>query len=413
MIPKVANVSQLAYFISRRVSVKEGGQFSRLVYVVAIAGIAVGVAIMVAAYLILAGFRAEIKGKVYDFSGHIHVQGFTTKQGMEEASIANLLDWMVLQEDPAVASVEPVAYLPALLRLSNEEVEGLVIKGVNTAFDTVRFAKYLEEGRFPAFGKGGYTTEVLISTHQALRLQLKVGDRVNAFFFQNPPRARPLQIVGLYNTGFEEFDRNTLIGDLGMLQRLNNWDPQEAGMLEIHLNREEDYSYGMDLLNGFAGFEYFVQDVRRKYLDTFDWLLIITNNVNTFLGLIMFVACFNMAAVLFILIMERKNMIGILKALGSPDQQIRRIFWFLGLKIVLRGLFIGNAIGLGVCWLQYRFALIRLDPENYFMDRVPVRWDWGPVLFINALTLSLVLIALFIPLRRVSRITPVESIRFD
>lgn len=406
-------MSQFAYFISGRVSVKGGGQFSRLVYVVAIAGIAVGVAIMVAAYLILAGFRTEIKAKVYDFSGHVHVRGFSTSQGMEEASISNQQEWMGLMDNPAIASVEAVAYLPALLRLANDEVEGLVIKGVNASFDTLRFGKYLEEGRFPSLVNEGYTTEVLISTQQARRLQLELGERVNAFFFQNPPRARPLQIVGIYNTGFEEFDRNIIIGDLGMIQRLNNWGLDEAGMLEIHLQNEQDYDYALSLVDDFAGFEYFVQDVRRKYLDTFDWLLIITNNVNTFLGLIMFVACFNMAAVLFILIMERKNMIGILKALGSPDQEIRRIFWFLGAKIVMRGLLIGNAIGIGICWLQYRFSIIKLDPTNYFMDEVPVHWEWGPVLFINALTLLLVLMALFIPLQRVSRITPVESIRFD
>jgi lipoprotein-releasing system permease protein len=368
---------------------------------------------MVAAYLILAGFRSEIKQKIFDFSGHVHVQAFSTNQAMEEASIADLRKWMELIENPRILSVEPVAYLPAILRLKDGEVEGLVIKGVNVAFDTTRFKKYLEEGRFPKLSGEGYTTEVVISTNQAQRLQLRPGDKVNAFFFQNPPRARPLQVVGVYNTGFEEFDRNTIIGDLGMLQRLNGWSPNEAGLLEIHLRSEEDLPEAFTIIDDFAGFEYYVQDVRRKYLDTFDWLLIITNNVNTFLGLIMFVACFNMAAVLFILIMERKNMIGLLKALGGTNHQIRRIFWLLGGKIVVRGLFLGNAIGLGLCWVQFQFSVIKLDPENYFMNKVPVQWDWGAVLFINLLTLLLVMLALFIPLQRVSRIAPVESIRFD
>jgi lipoprotein-releasing system permease protein len=321
--------------------------------------------------------------------------------------------WQILLANPGILSIEAVAYKPAMLRLNDEEVEGVVIKGVGPLFDTLRFAKYLEQGRFPLRGESAYSTEILISNTQARRLQLELGSRVNAFFFQAPPRARPLQVVGIYNTGFEEFDRNTVIADLGMLQRLNNWNDQEAGLLEIHLRSEEDIPQVFAIVDDFAGFQYFTQDVRRKFLDTFDWLLIITNNVNTFLGLIIFVACFNMVAVLFILIMERTNMIGLLKALGSSDKQIRQIFWLMGVKIVSRGLLIGNLLGLGLAYLQYRFHWIKLDPENYFMSFVPIRWEWTPILLINLMTLALVLLALFIPLGRVARIAPSESIRFD
>ena len=413
MIPKLMHVAQFAYFVAKRISVKQGGAFSRLVYRVAIAGIAVGIAIMTVAYLILAGFRTEIKQKIFDFSGHIHVQKFTPSQAMDEAAIPDMDRWQILLANPGILSIEAVAYKPAMLRLNDEEVEGVVIKGVGPLFDTLRFAKYLEQGRFPLRGESAYSTEILISNTQARRLQLELGSRVNAFFFQAPPRARPLQVVGIYNTGFEEFDRNTVIADLGMLQRLNNWNDQEAGLLEIHLRSEEDIPQVFAIVDDFAGFQYFTQDVRRKFLDTFDWLLIITNNVNTFLGLIIFVACFNMVAVLFILIMERTNMIGLLKALGSSDKQIRQIFWLMGVKIVSRGLLIGNLLGLGLAYLQYRFHWIKLDPENYFMSFVPIRWEWTPILLINLMTLALVLLALFIPLGRVARIAPSESIRFD
>lgn len=402
----------LPYFLANRISVKGGGSFSALVYYVAIGGIAIGIAIMTISYLILEGFRVEIKSKVYDFTGHIHVRSFGLSNSMEEASIGNSDFWRELEEEDEIIAVYEVAHKPALLR-TGEEVEGVVLKGLPHYYDTLLFSPYLKRGRFPNFKEETAGTEVLLSETLARRLQLDTGSRVNAFFFQDPPRARRLDVVGIYSTGFTDFDAGILLVDLNLIRRLNNWKPDEAGQLEIRLRSEADYDSGLDLVEDYAGFEYYVQDVRRKYLDTFDWLQIITNNVNVFLGLIMFVACFNMVAVLFILIMERTRMVGVLKALGAEDGLIRKVFLILGSKILWRGMLIGNVLGLGLAALQSGFRIIKLDPENYFMEYVPISWHIPALIWINAVTAILVLIALFLPLRRISAIEPVKSIRFD
>ncbi|MFC2186408.1 ABC transporter permease [Fulvivirgaceae bacterium LMO-SS25] len=402
----------LAFFIAQKISIKSSGKFSALVYRIAVAGIAMGVAIMLVSFLILDGFRNEIKQKVFDFSGHVHVSKFTLSGSFEENPINQLARWQELEDLPAVNQVIEVASKPALLRV-DDEVEGIVIKGVPAHYKVENFQKYIKEGSFIQFDSTGYTTQVLISETLATRMRLELGMNVNAFFFQDPPRARRLEIVGIYSTGFEDFDKQIIIGDIGMIRRLNDWSDDEAGGMEIYLNSEDDIPSVIAHLEEWAGYEYYFESIKRKYLETFDWLQIITNNVNIFLCLILFVACFNMVSVLFIMIMERTNMIGILKAMGGEDQLIRRIFWVLGSRILFKGILIGNLIGCGLAFVQYRWKVIKLDPENYFMEFVPIQWSLLPIILINVVTILLVLLSLFLPLRRVTQVQPVQSIRFD
>tara|TARA_R110002049_G_scaffold265041_1_gene441139 strand:+ start:591 stop:1805 length:1215 start_codon:yes stop_codon:yes gene_type:complete len=402
----------LAFFIAQKISIKSSGKFSALVYRIAVAGIAMGVAIMLVSFLILDGFRNEIKQKVFDFSGHVHVSKFTLSGSFEENPINQLARWQELEDLPAVNQVIEVASKPALLRV-DDEVEGIVIKGLPAHYKVENFQKYIKEGSFIQFDSTGYTTQVLISETLATRMRLELGMNVNAFFFQDPPRARRLEIVGIYSTGFEDFDKQIIIGDIGMIRRLNDWSDDEAGGMEIYLNSEDEIPSVIAHLEEWAGYEYYFESIKRKYLETFDWLQIITNNVNIFLCLILFVACFNMVSVLFIMIMERTNMIGILKAMGGEDQLIRRIFWVLGSRILFKGILIGNLIGCGLAFVQYRWKVIKLDPENYFMEFVPIQWSLLPIILINVVTILLVLLSLFLPLRRVTQVQPVQSIRFD
>jgi lipoprotein-releasing system permease protein len=403
----------LALFISNKLQLNQNGSFSALVYRIAIGGIALGLTIMIVSFLILGGFRGAIKEKIYDFSGHIHISKYTIAGSIEEAPIEIKQSWLNLKNEYSfIKNIIPVAHKPGLLRKDNE-VQGVVLKGLGTDFPEAKFNKYIIEGVFPAISDSAYTTEVMISSSLSRLLGLSLNDEVNIFFFQEPPRARRLKISGIYNTGFEDFDSQFVIGDINMIRRLNNWASNTAGSIEVHLQSEEFADSASLIFEDEIGSEYFTQRVSRKYIETFDWLQIITNNVNIFLGLILFVACFNMVSVLFILIMERTNMVGILKALGANDSLIRKVFLFLGAKILLQGLLIGNILGFAIAYLQYQFKIVKLDPESYFMEYVPIQWDFMPILAINLITLVLIFASLFIPLRRISAVQPVQSIRFD
>ena len=267
--------------------------------------------------------------------------------------------------------------------------------------------------RFPNFTEEEYTTDVVISEKLAKLLQIEVKDKLLMYFVQNPPRYRQLTITGIFQTGLEEFDERIIIGDVGMIQRLNDWEPDQVGGYEIFLKQGTDIDEAETEIFDKVNSDQFVNNSKQKYNQYFEWLDLLNQNVRVFLGLILFVACFNMAAVLFILIMERTNMIGLLKAVGADNGLIRRIFYFSGIRLTLKGLLYGNVLALGLAALQYHFQIIPLDAENYYMSYVPILWDVKSILLINLAVLLLVGVALTLPTFLVTRLKPIKAIRFD
>jgi lipoprotein-releasing system permease protein len=294
-----------------------------------------------------------------------------------------------------------------------EAVEGVIIKGVGEDYDTANFSKNIIEGRFPDLLKEGYSSEVLVSRKLATLLQINIGDEVLMYFVQNPPRYRQINVVGIYQTGLEEFDERIIIGDIALIQRLNNWKEDEVGGYEIFLKDGVDHDIAEAAIFNEVESDQFVNKTKDKYSQYFEWLTLLNQNVKLFLSLILFVACFNMVAVIFILIMERTNMIGILKACGANNQLIRKIFFFSGIRLTLKGLLYGNTIALGFSVLQYYFKLIPLDVDNYYMPFVPIAWDFEAILIINLLVLVLVGFTLILPTILITRLKPIAAIRFD
>lgn len=400
-------------FIAKRTINAKGGAFSGSIYRIAISSVAIGLAIMLMSILILGGFKQQIADKIYSFTGHLQVSKYTLSNSLESSPTTTNTDFYHNWQDlDYIKSVQAFAYKAGLLK-ANDAVEGVIIKGVGVDFDTASFSKNMVEGTFPNFTEEEYTTDVVISEKLAKLLQIEVKDKLLMYFVQNPPRYRQLTITGIFQTGLEEFDERIIIGDVGMIQRLNDWEPDQVGGYEIFLKQGTDIDEAEAEIFDKVNSDQFVNNSKQKYNQYFEWLDLLNQNVRVFLGLILFVACFNMAAVLFILIMERTNMIGLLKAVGADNGLIRRIFYFSGIRLTLKGLLYGNVLALGLAALQYHFQIIPLDAENYYMSYVPILWDVKSILLINLAVLILVGVALTLPTFLVTRLKPIKAIRFD
>lgn len=373
----------------------------------------IGLAVMMASFMILEGFKQTIADKIYSFSGHLQVSKYVLNNSLLEEPLSAQADFYIHPEDyPYIKHVQRVAYKGGLIK-TDQDVQGVLLKGVDNHYDNVRFAKYITEGRFIHFQDSAYSQEVVVSRKMAQLLRLETGEDITMFFIQNPPRFRRLQIVGIYETGLEDFDDKVIVGDLGLIQRLNNWGDTLVGGYEVFIHRPSQVVEAEYDLFERADADMLVQKVSDKYIQIFDWLYLLNRNVIIFLGLILFVACFNMISIVFILIMERTRMIGLLKSLGANNRLIRKIFIYTGLTLVGKGLLFGNLIALGFGALQYYFNIIPLDPENYYMNYVPISWNWPVFMALNLLILVVVGLILFLPTFLISRLSPVKSMKFD
>ena len=403
----------VAAFVSKKIRHTEGQSFSATVARVGVASVALGLAVMIISFAILGGFKREIYRKIFSFGGHIQVSEFSTNQSYETTPISVKTDLYKNQKRiPEIAHIQGIAQKAALIKTATE-VQGIVMKGVGRDFDTAAFAPNLRDGRLVQWSDTAFSRDVVLSRKIARQLNLKVGDETLVYFMQNPPRVRKLRVSGIYETGMEEFDDNTVLCDISLLRRINDWQPDQVGMYEVFLRNFDELESGAKKVFDTMDYAMKLIKVTDKYNQIFEWLVLLNRNVVIFLALILFVSCFNMVATLLILIMERTQMIGLLKALGARNGQIQRIFLWGGLKLIGQGMLWGNLIGIGFCVLQYYFGLVPLDQETYYMDAVPIEWDVPTVLLLNLLVVVLVLSILIIPTLVISRISPVKAIRFD
>lgn len=403
----------LSYFIAKRISFKRTGGFTGTIHRIAVASIAIGLAIMIVSFMILGGFQNVIANKVFTFTGHYQVHQFTLSNAFEESPISTDSDFYSnYSQLDVIRHVQVYATKPGLLK-GEEEVEGVIMKGIGPNFDTLSFGSALKEGRFIRFPEEGASNEIILSSKIANKLKLEVGDKVIMYFVQDPPRYRNFDIVGIYETFLEDFDDKIILGDIQTIRNLNGWEKDQVGGFEIFLHDPDKIDASEEEIYQLVDYDLKMVKVTDKFIQIFDWLYLLNNNVYVFLALILFVAVFNMVSILFILIMERTQMIGILKALGAQNAQIRQIFVWNGVRIIGRGLLLGNIIGLGLGAIQYFTRLIKLDAANYYMSYVPIHWDWLIIVGMNILILLVTTAILFVPAMVISNIKPIKAIRFD
>ena len=363
--------------------------------------------------MVLYGFKKEIREKIYSFSGHLIVTKYTMSTSFEDASIT-VTDSLLneLKKYPLTKNVQPYAMKAGLLK-TKEEVQGVILKGVDENFDTLGFSKHLLKGRFPDFSEEAYSTEVALSKRISNYLELDVSDEVLIYFVQNPPRFRRLQVTGIYETGLEEFDEKIILGDLDLVRRMNNWPDTLAGGIEVFIKDTDLLDKAKNDLWNMLDVDLYVDKVTDKYIQIFEWLNLLNRNVVVLLTIILLVSGTSIISILLILIMERTQMIGVLKSLGATNAFIRRVFVFNGIQLIVRGLIWGNLIGLSLGAAQYYFKIIPLDATSYYMDHVPIQIDIQTVLGLNLLILILIGFTLLIPVTIISRVNPVKAIRFD
>jgi lipoprotein-releasing system permease protein len=404
----------LFYFISKRISKAEKSSFSATIHTVSVASIALGLATMIMSFLILFGFKSTIREKLVSFGAHFQITRFSLASSYERDPISINEVFLSNEKPDFIEHVQSYAYKAGLLR-TEEEVYGVLLKGVGEDFALDRFSQNMVAGQFVQFPDSGYSNDVVMSRKIANALQLDTGDNVVIVFIQDDGRARfrRLDIRGIYDTGMEEFDDRIILGDIKMIQRLNDWPDTLVGGVEVFIRDYGQIDEAEELLFDEVGYNLYVEKVTDQYREVFDWLALINQNVYIFLAIILGVACFNMISALLILIMERTQMIGILKAVGATNKQIRSIFMSNGLLLIGKGLLFGNIIGIGLGALQYYFRIIPLDPENYYMSFVPIEWNFLTIFLLNFLTLLVVGGALMIPTFILSRVSPIKSIRFD
>lgn len=399
-------------FISRRIFTQNKQSFSNTVIKIAIVNIALGIAVLVVSFSILYGYKNNIQDKIFSFSGHLLVSKYDNNNAVEFQAVNRhtSLDTAKLDKN-LIKHVQVFANKAALLK-TGKDVAGVVLKGIDKGFDTTYFSKNIKEGRFIRYTDSA-NTDVVISRFLSKQLRLKTGDSFVLFFIQNPPRFRKMTITGIYETELEEFDQTFIIGDLRLVQQVNNWPDSLVGGYEIFTHHIDDIDVASGSVYENMSVNMQIERITDKYMQLFDWFQLLDRNVLILVLLIAIVASFNVVTSLFILIIEKTNFIGLMKALGASNKLIRSIFLQFGRRIILTGMLIGNVIGGAFCYLQYHYKLIKLDAANYYMDSVPIYWDWSIFIIINVCMFILIAIVLLIPTAMITKVSPIKAIKFD
>lgn len=429
----------LPFFIARRIAFSGKQNFSRIIIRIAVVAVALSVAVMIAATALIAGFKSEISRKIFEFWGHIHISDTVYSLSFEPTPIDINQDFypsldtvrrisytepetilgfetgreITEQSRGGIRHIQAFAHKPGIIR-TKTAMEGILLKGVGKDFDWGNLKPYLLEGQPIVMSDSAPSRDIIISRQTADRLQVGVGDKFIVYFVKEGEQLRRrFQVCGIYKTGLEEYDRKFAIGDMREVQNLLGWTEGQVAGFEIWLDDLRDLNlYNDYIYQEVLPPELLCVSIRSKFPAIFEWLELQDLNEYVILGLMLAVAIVNMITALLVLVLERTTMIGVLKALGESNRRIRRIFLYYAAVITVTGMFWGNLIGLGFCFLQDRFHFIKLKEADYYLAYAPVKINWLAVIGINTGTLVVTLLFLILPSLLVSRIAPVKAIQF-
>ena len=387
---------------------------SRPIVRVAVIGIAVGMMVMILTLAVVTGFQDEIRKKVTGFGSHIQIGPYDTNESYESDSMnRNQPSVEEVKKIPGIRHVQVYATKAGIIK-SKEQLLGVVLKGVDRDFDWEFFRKNLVRGNVISF-VDTTSDRVMISEYMADKMQLEVGKKFKMFFLSgNRTRPRSFRVEGIYNTGLSDgFDDRFVICDIRQVQKLNDWDSATIAGYEVLV---DDYEQLIPLtleVNNTIDYQLNAQNIREVTPSIFSWLDVLDTNALVIIVLMMFVSMINMVSALLIMIIDRTNMIGTLKAMGATSQTIMRIFLRNASRLIAIGVLAGNILGLSFCYLQKYTGLLKLDESSYYVSQVPIEIVWIDVLLVNLFTVVLCLITLLLPALLVTKITPVRAIRFS
>ena len=386
---------------------------------IAIAAIAIGVVMMLIAIATGVGLKNKIREKVAAFNGHIQISNFDNNNSEVSLTPVSINQdfYPEFKNVEGVRHVQAVATKGGIIRTA-DTFEGMLAKGVGTDYDWSTFEEYLVDGRLPDYS-GELNEEVLISSLMANRLRLKVGDSFFSFFLRDgdaskPPNNRRFEIVGIYDSGFEEFDETYVFVDIRHIQLMNRWEDNQIGNFEVFIDDFDQLEEKSNEIYGKTVSVLDTQNIKNKYFRIFEWIGLFDFNIALIIGIMIIVGGINMITALLVLILERTQMIGILKALGSANWSIRKVFLYNAAYLIAIGLFWGNLIGLGVIFLQDKYRMFKFpNPEEYYIDYIPVHMDLLTIVLLNLGVMLLCLLMLLVPSYIITKITPVKAIQFE
>lgn len=414
----------LEFFIADRLIRKSErkNNISSPIIKIAIAAIAIGLIMMIISVATGVGLQQKIRQKVSAFNGHIIISNFDDNQSQVsvEPISTNQDFYPKFNSVEGVKHIQAVASKAGIIR-TEKSFEGIVFKGVGKDYDWNNLKEYIKEGRIPNL-KSNLNNEIIISEYLANRLELKVNDKCNTFFMKEGenklPNLRSFKIVGVYNSGFQEFDATYIIGDIRHIQRMNKWLSNQVGSFEVFIDDFTQISQiGPEVYNNTINKEdptkaLDTQTIAQKYYYIFEWLKLFDFNIVVILVIMIVVATINMVVALLVLILERTQMIGILKSVGANNWTIRKIFLYNATHLIVKGLLWGNIIGVGLLLIQKYFGIVKLNPENYYVNTAPVDINLLYILLLNIGTVLVCLAVLLIPSYIITKISPIKAIKF-
>ncbi|MFP3860029.1 MAG: ABC transporter permease [Bacteroidales bacterium] len=409
-------------FVAQRLLKDKSGKqkISRPIVSIAVVGVALGMAVMILSVAIVTGFKSEIRQKMIGFGSHIQILNHDTNTSYETLPVDKNQPFY-----PGLDSIDGIKHIQAFgikagILKTKEDIQGAVLKGIDTDFDWSFFKKNIIKGEIIEISDSIRTDDVVISNYLAKLLKLDTSDYVAMYFVEDPPRMRRFKISGIYDTGLEEFDKKFILADIKHIQKLNNWSENQVSGFEIIISEfsrineiasflKHEFTYQIDE----DGSKLRVMPITQKHPQIFDWLNLTNVNVYVILILIILVAGINMISGLLIIILERTSMIGLFKSFGSKNWSIRKIFLYFTTFLVGKGLLWGNIAGITICLLQQQFGIFTLDPSTYYLDVVPININILHILLLNAGTLAATFLMLILPSYIITRISPIKTIRFN
>jgi len=411
----------IEYFIAKRIHFQQGRKnVSRPAVRIAIIAIALGMAVMILSVGVVIGFKQEIRNKVVGFGGHIRVSNYDNNNTFETNPIRYSKAFTdSLATMPGVKSVQLYATKPGIIK-TESEFQGIVLKGIDSGFNWDFFRSHLVAGDTLQLADS-LRNDIVISKYLADMLRLKVGDSFYTYFIKDQVKARKFTIRGIYATNFVEYDKLFIITDLRHIQRLSGWNESQFSGYEVLIDDFDKMDYTADAISILAqqavtnndSQKYYVQTIRDLSPQLFGWLDLLDMNVWVILSLMLAVAGFNMISGLLILILERTNMIGILKSVGATNWSVRKVFLYFAVFLIGKGMLWGNVIGLSLCALQYFTHAIPLDPEAYYVSYVPIVFNWTYLVLLNIGTFAASILMMIAPSYLIAKISPAKIIRYE
>jgi lipoprotein-releasing system permease protein len=406
----------LELFIARKIVSKSKANFSRPIVRLGIISVAAGVAVMIVSMAIVTGFQQQIREKVIGFGSHIIITNFQVNTSYEPSPLSiHQPFYSTLDSLPGIRHIQVFATKAGIIK-TEDQIEGVILKGVGPDYDWSFFKEKIVEGRLFTAGDTIAGNDVIISKNLASRLGLKTGDPLRMYFVSSEemqPRGRKFNISGIFETGLNDFDKLYVLSDIGHIRKLNNWNADEVGGFEVLIDDYDHIDKMGELVYNYIGYNFDSKTIRQLQPQIFEWLSLQDINVVVIIALMVLVAGITMISTLLILILEKTNMIGLLKALGTQNQTIRKIFIYNAVYIIGKGLIWGNLIAAGLCFIQLKTGFLKLNQESYYISQVPINFQLSHIIIINIGSLIICTLMLILPTYIITRISPLKAIRYS